>query len=80
MKKRIADSNGGYSVDMNEKEAKKTTSDRKKALLNYKKNKYKEDRSQAYGPIEDQLDMMYHDFEGWRAHAESVKLKFPKGK
>jgi len=44
--------------------------------------KYKEDRKKEYFPIEDQLDMQYHDLidetTTWKDHIEVVKNKYPK--
>ena len=43
---------------------------------------YKDLRKAEYkklGFLEDQLDMIYHDFDGWKAKIKEVKDKFPKG-
>jgi len=40
---------------------------------------YAERRAADYAPISEQLDMLYHDPEVWRAHVEAVKVKHPKG-
>jgi len=50
---------------------------------NYLANeKYKDDRSKAYGPVEDQLDMIYWDLVNgtttWRDHVAAVKAAHPK--
>ena len=44
--------------------------------------KYKDDRSKAYGPVEDQLDMMYWDKVNgtavWVDHVAAVRAAHPK--
>jgi len=44
--------------------------------------KYKDDRRAAYGPVEDQLDMIYWDqvnaTTAWRDHIAAVKAAHPK--
>ena len=44
--------------------------------------KYKHDRRAAYGPVEDQLDMIYWDQVNgttvWRDHVAAVKAAHPK--
>lgn len=41
---------------------------------------YQRDRRSAYPPIEDQLDILYHEgYEGWKAAVQAVKDQFPKG-
>lgn len=39
---------------------------------------YLEDRRTAYPSLADQLDMIYHDMDGWRAAIKAVKDKYPK--
>jgi hypothetical protein len=39
---------------------------------------YKIHRSQAYPPITEQLDMMFHDPEMWRSSIQAIKDKYPK--
>jgi hypothetical protein len=39
---------------------------------------YKIHRRQAYPPITEQLDMMFHDPELWRSAIQAVKDKHPK--
>lgn len=45
-------------------------------------HKYKDDRRTAYGPVEDQLDMIYWDqvnaTTAWRDHIAAVKAAHPK--
>ena len=36
-------------------------------------------RRVEYPPWRDQLDMIYHDLEGWRTSIKTVKDKYPKG-
>ena len=39
---------------------------------------YKKDRAEAYDPIPEQLDQIYHDMDGWKKRIKSVKDKYPK--
>lgn len=39
---------------------------------------YIEKRRAAYPGLTDQLDMIYHDMDGWRAIIKAVKDKYPK--
>ena len=42
-------------------------------------NAYKEQRSAAYPPIADQLDLLYHGgMDAWKAAITAVKEEFPK--
>ena len=51
----------------------------------YKKLQYQRDRKQKYLPVEEQLDMLYHDIINnslttgeWVRHISSIKLNYPK--
>ena len=39
---------------------------------------YVELRQKEYPPWPDQLDKMYHDFDGWKNDIETIKNKYPK--
>jgi hypothetical protein len=39
---------------------------------------YQRDRLNLYGRWEEQLDMMYHSMDDWKAHVKAVKDKYPK--
>ena len=39
---------------------------------------YVELRKKEYPPLTDQLDKMYHDFDGWKNDIETIKNKYPK--
>ena len=46
----------------------------------YDNNKYQRDRQEAYPPIEDQLDDLYHNgLDGWKKTIKAIKDKYPKG-
>ncbi len=49
----------------------------------YDNNKYQRDRQLAYlkdvGSWEEQLDMIYHDIDTWKAEIKKEKDKYPKG-
>lgn len=40
---------------------------------------YIEKRRNEYPEWRDQLDMIYHDFDNWKAFIKSIKDKYPKG-
>ena len=45
----------------------------------YENNQYQRDRKKEYPPIEDQLDILYHQgYDGWKAIIDEVKNKYPK--
>ena len=39
---------------------------------------YKRQRLEEYPNIREQLDMIYHDIDGWRETIKSIKDKYPK--
>lgn len=39
---------------------------------------YAEQRKSAYPSVEDQLDMIYHDFDGWKEKIGQIKEQYPK--
>ena len=49
----------------------------------YDNNKYQRDREAEYlstlGNWQDQLDMIYHDIEAWKAKIKKIKDDNPKG-
>ena len=44
----------------------------------YDSKNYQRKRKPEYGEWEDQLDMMYHSMDDWKAHVKAVKDKYPK--
>ena len=44
----------------------------------YEKQAYARARANAYDPIPEQLDQIYHDMDGWKAKIKAVKDKYPK--
>ena len=46
----------------------------------YADNEYQRKRLEEYNAIGigEQLDMIYHDMDGWKAKIKSIKDKFPK--
>ena len=44
----------------------------------YDSKQYQRDRAEAYDPIPQQLDEIYHDIDGWKAKIKAVKDKYPK--
>jgi len=47
-------------------------------LIEKQSIEYKELRRSEYPSWEDQLDMIYHNFDGWKAMIKNVKDKYPK--
>ena len=49
----------------------------------YDNNKYQRDREAEYlstlGNWQDQLDMIYHDIDAWKAKIKKIKYDNPKG-
>lgn len=50
--------------------------------VEYNANQYKRDRQLAYlkdiGSWEEQLDMIYHNIDNWKAEVKKIKDKYPK--
>ena len=50
--------------------------------VEYDANQYKRDRQLAYlkdiGSWEEQLDMIYHNIDNWKAEVKKIKDKYPK--
>ena len=45
----------------------------------YDNNEYQRQRAQAYPPIPDQLDKIYHEgIDAWKAQIAAVKQEYPK--
>ena len=44
----------------------------------YEKQAYARSRADAYDPIPEQLDQIYHDMDGWKKRIKAVKDKYPK--
>ena len=44
----------------------------------YDSKQYQRNRAEAYDPIPEQLDQIYHDIDGWKAKIKAVKDKYPK--
>ena len=45
----------------------------------YEHNQYQRDRASEYAPIQEQLDVLYHQgYDGWKASIDEVKNKYPK--
>ena len=45
----------------------------------YENNQYQRDRASEYPPIQEQLDVLYHQgYDGWKARIDEVKNKYPK--
>jgi hypothetical protein len=45
----------------------------------YEYNQYQRNRASEYPPIQEQLDVLYHQgYDGWKASIDEVKNKYPK--
>ena len=62
-----------------DKPTKKFLEDELKKQQNaYDAQAYARSRVEAYDPIPEQLDQIYHDMDGWKKRIKAVKDKFPK--
>jgi len=60
-------------------EQKRDMSDDEKTVKDLEiSTQYKRDRHPLYGPWEEQLDMMYHSMDDWKAHVKKIKDNNPK--
>tara|TARA_R100000664_G_C2758846_1_gene148079 strand:+ start:5110 stop:5403 length:294 start_codon:yes stop_codon:yes gene_type:complete len=50
----------------------------KELQAEYEAKQYQRDRAEAYDPIPEQLDQIYHDMDGWKQRIKAVKDKYPK--
>tara|TARA_Y100000114_G_C11704620_1_gene300268 strand:+ start:721 stop:1026 length:306 start_codon:yes stop_codon:yes gene_type:complete len=55
---------------------------REELKADYDSKQYQRDRLKEYNAIGlgEQLDMIYHDIDGWKAKIKAVKDKYPKPK
>jgi hypothetical protein len=44
----------------------------------YDAKQYQRDRAAEYPSWEEQLDMIYHDIDNWKADIKAIKDKYPK--
>ena len=65
-------------LDGNSVTEEEIVAEEKKILKEYEDSKYQRDRANAYDPISEQLDQIYHDMDGWKKRIKSVKDKYPK--
>ena len=67
----------GNSVTIDEA---KVAQEVKRLQAEYDANQYQRDRLKEYNAIGlgEQLDMIYHDMDGWKAKIKAVKDKYPK--
>lgn len=50
----------------------------KRLETEYLTTRYQRERQKEYPPIAEQLDMIYHDIDAWKAAINSIKEKYPK--
>ena len=68
--------NGTLDSDGNKVTVEQSKIDEARTELN--KLKYKKDRRNEYPDFGEQLDMIYHDIDAWKAKIKSIKDKYPK--
>jgi hypothetical protein len=79
--KSIHDDGGAFDIDGNAVEIDEALVSQEivKLQAEYKAKEYQRTRAQAYPPIADQLDSIFHvGIDGWKATIQAVKDKFPK--
>jgi hypothetical protein len=83
MKKTIATPPGQDSkhVEISKEERRTRKREESAYYLKRAKKQYKLDRRDEYPPIEDQLDMIYHQgLPTWKKAIKAIKDKYPKDK
>jgi|TARA_R100000479_G_C6250858_1_gene152336 hypothetical protein len=69
--------NNGNQINLDES---KISLEMERLKTEYEANQYQRDRLKEYNAIGlgEQLDMIYHDIDGWKAKIKAVKDKYPK--
>lgn len=82
MKRTVATKDGGIHIPLTAEEIQALEAEEVKFHEERRLNKYKEERAEEYGAVQDQLDMMYWDkmngTDLWVEHISGVKAKHPK--
>ena len=78
----VSDLDGCYDKDGNKVEIDeaKVAQEVKRLEAEYQANQYQRDRLKEYNTIGlgEQLDMIYHDMDAWKARIKSIKDKYKK--
>ena len=72
----IYDDKGAFDSNGNKVTTEQSKIDEARTELN--KLKYKKDRRNEYPDFGEQLDMIYHDIDAWKAKIKETKDKYPK--
>ena len=77
---RSSDDDGFYNADGEKIVLDEDAVSKKEAELKseYDALQYQRARADAYDPIPEQLDQIYHDIDGWKSKIKAVKDKYPK--
>jgi hypothetical protein len=68
----------GERIELTEAENNQRLADDAAAQAEQDARAWLDGRLSEYGSWPDQLDEMYHDFDGWKERIEAVKTKYPK--
>jgi len=68
----------GQRIELTEEENAQRLTDVETAQAEQDARAWRDSRVSEYGSWSDQLDEMYHDFDGWKERIEAVKTKYPK--
>ena len=68
-----------YSQNISQPTEAEITAEVARLQAEYDNNEYQRQRAQAYPPIPDQLDKIYHEgIDAWKAQIAAVKQEYPK--
>ena len=68
----------GETIELTEAEHSQLVADQAAVEAALAADAWRTNRIEAYGPLADQLDEQYHDFDAWKARIAAVKAQFPK--
>jgi len=69
----------GERIELTEEENAQRLADGAAAQAEQDARAWLDGRLSEYGSWQDQLDEMFHDFDGWKERIEAIKIKYPKG-
>jgi hypothetical protein len=68
----------GERIELTESENAQRIADGAAAQAEQEARAWLDGRLSEYGSWADQLDEMFHDFDGWKARIKAIKDKYPK--
>ncbi len=68
----------GERIELTEEENNQRLADAEAAQAERDARAWLDGRLSEYGSWSDQLDEMFHDFDGWKARIQAIKDKYPK--